>query len=77
LENLPEGKTSLREFHSRPDGSHSSVRHMAVHWEFAKRHLNNSQTKRNKILRSDETKIELFALMPSFTSGGNLEPSLC
>jgi hypothetical protein len=28
--------------------------------KFAKRHLNDSQTMRNKILWSDETKIELF-----------------
>ena len=30
--------------------------------EFAKRHLKDSQTLRNKILWSDETKIELFDL---------------
>jgi hypothetical protein len=30
--------------------------------EFAKRHLKDSQTMRNKILWSDETKIELFGL---------------
>jgi hypothetical protein len=36
-----------------PDGNHSSV---------AKRHLKDTQTTRNKILWSDETKIELFGL---------------
>ncbi|KAG2468920.1 TCB1 transposase, partial [Polypterus senegalus] len=39
-----------------------SKRHMAVHLEFAKRHLKDSQTMRNKILWSDETKIELFGV---------------
>ncbi|KAG2469076.1 TC1A transposase, partial [Polypterus senegalus] len=37
-----------------------SKRHMASCLEFAKRHLKDSQTMRNKILWSDETKIELF-----------------
>ncbi|KAG2462272.1 TCB1 transposase, partial [Polypterus senegalus] len=37
-----------------------SKRHMAARLEFAKRHLKDSQTMRNKILWSDETKIELF-----------------
>jgi hypothetical protein len=37
-----------------PDRSHSL--------DFAKRHLKGSQTMRNKILWSDETKIELFGL---------------
>ncbi|KAG2470015.1 TCB1 transposase, partial [Polypterus senegalus] len=39
-----------------------SKRHMAVHLEFAKRHLKDSQTMRNKILWFDETKIELFGV---------------
>ena len=39
-----------------------SKRHMAARLEFAKRHLNDSQTIRNKILWSDETKIELFGM---------------
>ncbi|KAG2458125.1 TCB1 transposase, partial [Polypterus senegalus] len=39
-----------------------SKRHMAAHVEFAKRHLKDSQTMRNKILWSDETKIELFGV---------------
>ncbi|KAG2468153.1 TC1A transposase, partial [Polypterus senegalus] len=39
-----------------------SKRHMADHLEFAKRHLKDSQTMRNKILWSDETKIELFGV---------------
>ncbi|KAG2469093.1 TC1A transposase, partial [Polypterus senegalus] len=37
-----------------------SKRHMAASLEFAKRHLKDSQILRNKILWSDETKIELF-----------------
>ena len=45
-----------------PDGSHSSVkRHMTAHLEFDKRHL-QTLTMRNKIVWSDETKIELFGL---------------
>ena len=36
-----------------------SKRHMTARLEFAKRHLKDSQTMRNKILWSDETKIEL------------------
>uniref|UniRef100_A0AAZ3RAH1 Transposase n=1 Tax=Oncorhynchus tshawytscha TaxID=74940 RepID=A0AAZ3RAH1_ONCTS len=43
-----------------PDRSHSSVKRTC--FEFAKRHLKDSQTMRNKILWSDETKIELFGL---------------
>ncbi|KAG2469917.1 TCB1 transposase, partial [Polypterus senegalus] len=39
-----------------------SKRHMAAHLEFAKRHLKDSQTMRNKILWSDKTKIELFGV---------------
>ncbi|CDQ99920.1 unnamed protein product [Oncorhynchus mykiss] len=39
-----------------------SKRHMTTCLEFAKRHLKNSQTMDNKILWSDETKIELFGL---------------
>ena len=39
-----------------------SKRHMTARLEFAKRHLKDSQTMRNKILWSDETKIELFSL---------------
>ncbi|KAG2468538.1 TCB1 transposase, partial [Polypterus senegalus] len=39
-----------------------SKRHMAAHLEFTKRHLKDSQTMRNKILWSDETKIELFGV---------------
>jgi hypothetical protein len=35
---------------------------MTARLEFAKRHLKGSQTMRNKILRSDETKIDFFAL---------------
>jgi hypothetical protein len=35
---------------------------MTARLEFAKRHLKDSQTMRNKILWSDETKIELFCL---------------
>jgi hypothetical protein len=39
-----------------------SKRHMTTNLEFAKRHLKNSQTMINKILRSDKTKIELYDL---------------
>ena len=35
---------------------------MTAHLEFAKAHLKDSQAMRNKILWSDETKIELFDL---------------
>jgi hypothetical protein len=35
---------------------------MTVRLEFAKRHLKDSQTMRNKILWSDDTKIELISL---------------
>ena len=34
-----------------------SKRHMTAHLEFVKRYLKDSQTMRNKILSSDETKI--------------------
>ena len=54
-----------------PDGSHSSVKkHMTALLKPPK----DSQTMRNKILRSDEAKIELFGL--NAKSGGNLAPSL-
>ena len=36
--------------------------HMTALLEFPKRHLTDSQTIRNKLLWSDETKIELFSL---------------
>ncbi|KAG2456602.1 TC1A transposase, partial [Polypterus senegalus] len=39
-----------------------SKRHMAARLEFAKRHLKDSQTVRNNILWSNETKIELFGV---------------
>ncbi|KAG2461535.1 TCB1 transposase, partial [Polypterus senegalus] len=39
-----------------------SKMYMAARLEFAKRHLKDSQTMRNKILWSDETKIELFGV---------------
>ena len=39
-----------------------SKRHKTAHLEFAKMHLKDTQTMRNKILWSDETKIELFGL---------------
>ena len=35
---------------------------MTARLEFAKRHLKDTQAMRNKILSSDETKIELFGL---------------
>ena len=39
-----------------------SKRHMKAQLQFTKRHMKDSQTMRNKILWSDETKIELFGL---------------
>ena len=45
-----------------PDGNHSSVKGTTARLEFSKRHLKDFQTMRNKILLSDETKIELFGL---------------
>uniref|UniRef100_A0A8C4TA54 Transposase Tc1-like domain-containing protein n=1 Tax=Erpetoichthys calabaricus TaxID=27687 RepID=A0A8C4TA54_ERPCA len=39
-----------------------SARHMTARMEFAKRHLKDSEMVRNKILWSDETKIEFFGL---------------
>ena len=36
--------------------------HMIAHLEFDNRHLKDSQTMRNKIIWSDETKTELFGL---------------
>uniref|UniRef100_A0AAZ3RK11 Uncharacterized protein n=1 Tax=Oncorhynchus tshawytscha TaxID=74940 RepID=A0AAZ3RK11_ONCTS len=39
-----------------------STRHMTARLEFDKRNLKDSQTMRNNILRSDETKTELFGL---------------
>ncbi|KAG2459959.1 TC1A transposase, partial [Polypterus senegalus] len=39
-----------------------SARHMTARMEFVKRHLKDSEMVRNKILWSDETKIELFGL---------------
>ena len=39
-----------------------SKRCMTARLEFAKRHLKDSQTMRNKIIWSVETKIELFGL---------------
>ena len=43
-----------------------SKRHMISRLEFAKRHLKDSQTMRNKILWSDETKIEHVGLNAKF-----------
>ena len=39
-----------------------SKRHITARWELAKRYLKDSQIMRNKIIWSDETKIELFGL---------------
>ena len=39
-----------------------SKRHMTTHLDYAKMHLKDSQTMRNKLLWADETKIELFGL---------------
>ena len=48
-----------------------SKRHMTARLEFAKRQLKGSQTMRNKILWSDESKMYSLAWMSSVTSGGN------
>ena len=54
-----------------------SKRHMTAVLEFAKRHLKDSQTMRNKIIWSDETNIEVFGrnggsiiLWGSFSAAG-------
>ena len=44
------------------DGRHSSKRHMTASLEFVNRHMKDSESMRQKILWSDETKIELFGL---------------
>ena len=51
-ENLPEGQPSL--LHST-NQAFMVEWHMTPHLEFAKSHLKDSQTMRNKILWSDET----------------------
>ena len=43
------------------DDTHLSKRHMTARLEFAKRHLKDSQTMRNKILWSDETRMSSLA----------------
>jgi hypothetical protein len=50
--------------------------HMIACLEFVKRHLKESQTMRNNILRSDETKIELFGLNDKCHIRRKLAPSL-
>ena len=45
---------------------HLIKRHMAALLEFDKRHLKDSQTMRNKIIWSDETKMKLFGLNAKF-----------
>jgi hypothetical protein len=52
-ENLPEGQPSLQL---------SNNQALMVEWPDVIQHLKESQTMRNKILSSDETKIELFYL---------------
>jgi hypothetical protein len=65
-ENLPERQPSLQHSNNQafiaewPDGSHYLVKGSCL--EFAKRHLKDLQTMSNKILWSNETKIELFGL---------------
>ena len=67
-EKLPEGQPSLQHSTNQvfmvewPDRSHSSEKGPTARLEFAKRHLKDSETMRNNILWSDETKIELFGL---------------
>ncbi len=48
-----------------------SARHMKARMEFAKKHLKDSKMVTNKILWSDETKIELLALILSGMCGEN------
>ncbi len=48
-----------------------SARHMKARMEFAKKHLKDSKMVTNKILWSDETKIELFGLILSGMCGEN------
>ena len=43
----------------------SEKRHIKACSEFAKKHLNESQTMRNKIIWSDETRIKLLSVMSS------------
>ena len=67
-ENLPEGQPSLQYSTNQAFMVVArrkpllSKRNMTARLEFAKRHLKDSQTTRNNILWSDETKIELFGL---------------
>ncbi|KAI2648153.1 Transposable element Tcb1 transposase [Labeo rohita] len=49
-----------------------SARHMKACMEFAKKHLKDSKMVKNKILWSDETKIELLALILSAAGTGRL-----
>uniref|UniRef100_A0AAZ3Q2H8 Transposase n=1 Tax=Oncorhynchus tshawytscha TaxID=74940 RepID=A0AAZ3Q2H8_ONCTS len=65
---LPEGQPSQQHSTNQasmvewPDGSHSSVKkHMTATWSLPKS-SKDSQTMRNKILWSDETKIKLFGV---------------
>ncbi len=48
-----------------------SARHMKARMEFAKKHLKDSKMVTNKILWSDETKIERFGLILSGMCGEN------
>ena len=66
-ENIPEGQSLQHSTNQTfmvewPDGRHSSIKGTTARLEFAKRHCEDSQTMRNKILWSDEIKIELFGL---------------
>ena len=51
-----------------------SKRHMEARLEFAKMHLKDSPTLRNKIIWSDETKIELLVWMPGVMFRGSQAP---
>ena len=63
---LTELLSSSVEMGKLPEGQPSplllSKRLMTARLELAKRHLKDTQTMRNKILWSDETKIEVFGL---------------
>ena len=86
-EKLPEGQPALQ--HSTRQKPLISERHVKACLEFAKRHLEDFQTVRYKILLSNEAKIELFGLdskrhvwrKPAMATvkhgGGNIMPWGC
>lgn len=78
-ENLPERPTSLHHSTNRalmvewPDESQRlNKSHRVACLEFAYSHIKDSWTRGNKMLRSDETKIQLFGMF-----GGNQTQIIC